>query len=68
MMKSALLFYRKLDVDLTSLGYVINHYDPGDANKMINGKQMTIYWHVDDLIIGHIDPSVVTNLLTWLAS
>ena len=55
-------------MDLTSLGYVINHYDPGDANKMINGKQMTIYWHVDDLIIGHIDPSVVTNLLTWLAS
>jgi hypothetical protein len=28
MMKSALLSYWKLVVDLTSLGYVINPYDP----------------------------------------
>ena len=68
MMKSALLFYRKLVADLTSLGYVINPYDPCVANKMINGKQMTICWHVDDLIIGHVDSSVVTTFLTWLAS
>ena len=68
MMKSAILFYRKLVADLTSLGYVINPYDPCVANKMINGKQITICWHVDDLIIGHFDSSVVTNFLTWLAS
>ena len=68
MMKSALLFYRKLVADLTSLGYVINPYDPCVANKMINGKQMTICWHVDDLIIGHVESSVVTTFLTWLAS
>ena len=68
MMTSALLFYRKLVVDLTSLGYVINPYDPCVLNKMINSKQMTICRHVDELIIGHVDPSVVTNLLTWLAS
>jgi hypothetical protein len=37
------------------------------ANKMINGQQMTICWHVDDLFIGHADPKVVTNLLKWLA-
>jgi hypothetical protein len=42
MMKSALLFYRKLVPDFTSLGYVINPYDPCVANKMINSKQMTI--------------------------
>ena len=45
MMKSALLFYRKLVVDLKSLGYEINPYDPCVANKTINGKQMTICWH-----------------------
>jgi hypothetical protein len=33
MMKSALLFYRKLVADLTSLGYTINPYDPCVANK-----------------------------------
>jgi hypothetical protein len=53
MMKSALLFYRKLVADLTSIGFVINPYDPCVANKIIDGKQMTICWHVDDLLIGH---------------
>ena len=68
MMKSALLFYCKLVADITSLGYVINPYDPCVSNKMINGKQITICWHVDDLIIGHVESSVVTTFLTWLAS
>jgi hypothetical protein len=68
MMKSALLFYRKLVADLTSLGYEINPYDPCVANKIINGKQMTICWHVDDLLIGHVESSVVTTFLSWLAS
>jgi hypothetical protein len=68
MMKSALLFYRKLVADLTSLGYEINPYDPCAANKLINGNQMTICWHVDDLLIGHVDSSVVTTFLAWLAS
>ncbi len=68
MMKSALLFYRKLVANLTSLGYKINPYDPCVANKIINGKQMTICWHVDDLLIGHVDSSVVTTFLSWLAA
>ena len=45
--KSALLFYRKLWSDLASLGFKANPYDPCVANRMINGKQMTICWHVD---------------------
>ena len=68
MMKSALLFYRKLVADLKSLGYEINPYDPCIANKNINGKQMTICWHVDDLFVGHEDPTDVTDLLRWLAN
>jgi hypothetical protein len=67
MMKSALFFYRKLVADLVSIGYVLNPYDPCVANKDINGSQLTISWHVDDLFIGHKDPTVVTSLLTWLA-
>jgi len=66
-MKSALLFYRKLVADLLSLGFTINPYDPCVANKTINGKQMTICWHVDDLFIGHVDPTVVTSFINWLA-
>ncbi len=50
-LKSALLFYRKLVVNLTSLGFSINQFDPCVGNKIINRKQMTIVWHVDDLLI-----------------
>ncbi len=67
MMKSALLFYCKYIADLTSLGFDINPYDPCVTNKIINGKQITICWHVDDLLISHVDPAVVTHFLTWLA-
>ena len=68
MMKSALLFYPKLVVDLISLGYTINPYNPCVANNKINGYQMMICRHVDDLFIGHKDPAVVTTLLKWLAN
>ncbi len=37
------------------------------CKKNINGKQITICWHVDDLLIGHADPAEVTHFLTWLA-
>ena len=67
MMKSALLFYCKLVADLLSLGFTINPYDPCVANKTIDGKQLTVCWHVDDLFIGHVDPTVVTSFLDWLA-
>jgi hypothetical protein len=52
-MKSALLFYRKLVAELCNMGFEINPYDPCVANKMVNGTQMTVRWHVDDLMISH---------------
>jgi hypothetical protein len=67
MMQSALLFYRKLVADLTSLGFELNPYDPCVANKIINGKQITVCWHVHYLFVGHEDPNVVTTFLDWLA-
>ncbi len=68
MMKSALLFYRKLVADLVSLGYELNPYDLCVANKNINGKQMTICWHVDNLFIGHEDPEVVSHFFRWISN
>ncbi len=35
-------------------GFEINPYDPCIANKMVNGSQMTIRWHVDDLMMSHL--------------
>ncbi len=53
MIKSALLFYRKLVAELRNMGFEINPYNPCVANKRVNGTQMTVRWHVDDLMISH---------------
>jgi hypothetical protein len=67
LLRSALLFYRKLIADLESAGFKINPYDPCVANKTVNGTQMTVCWHVDDLKVSHIDPDEVTNFGDWLS-
>ena len=41
-------------------GFVVNPYDPCVANKMVDGAQMTVCWHVDDLKISHRDKEMVT--------
>ena len=41
----------------------MNKYDPCVANKIINGKQYTICWYVDDTKISHEDPKVVDHVI-----
>jgi hypothetical protein len=55
-LKAALLFWKKLTGVLTQWGFDVNPYDWCVANKVINDKQCTIVWHVDDLKISHVDP------------
>ena len=33
---------------------------------MIGGKQMTIWWHVDDLKISHVNTKAVDKIVNWL--
>ena len=33
-------------------------------NKIIDEKQCTILWHVDDLNTSHIDPAVIYSVLS----
>ena len=63
MMKSALLFYKKLIKKLKEMGFEINSYDPCVANKLVSRKQMTVRWRVDDLMISHIDKSEILKFL-----
>ena len=35
-------------------------------NKMVNGSQLTIVWHIDDCKTSHIDEKVVTDMLNKL--
>ncbi len=51
--------------ELKERGFKINEYDPCFATKMVNGKQMTITWHVDDLKISHMDREVVLEVGEW---
>ena len=66
LLRSALLFYTKLVSDLESNGFKLNPYDPCVANKMIDGTQMTVCWHVDDLKVSHVNPIEVTKFGDWL--
>jgi hypothetical protein len=49
-----MLFYKKLMEELQDMVFEINTYHPCVANKMVNGLQMTIRRHVDDLMISHL--------------
>jgi hypothetical protein len=63
MMRASLLFYLKLVDELIEDGFELNPYDPCVANKMVNGKQMT----VDDLKVSHVDGVELTKFVLKLA-
>ena len=62
-LRAAILFWENLTSTLTAMGFEMNEYDVCVANKLINGSQCTITWHVDDLKISHKDPSVVNDVI-----
>ena len=62
----ARLFYNKLRAFLESIGFVVNDYDECTFNKMIDGKQCTIQFHVDDLKMSHVTQSVLDGVIDLL--
>ena len=60
MVRSALLFYKRLHSLLEDKGFTINNYDPYVANKMVNGSQMAVCWHSYDLKISHRDEEMMS--------
>jgi hypothetical protein len=66
MLQSSLLYYKKFRKDIESIGFKVNDYDPCVANRIVNGKQHTVTWHVDDLKSSHVDPKVNDEFLEWL--
>ena len=43
MMVAALLYYKKFVKRLTKYGFKLNHYDGCVANKIVKGKQITVF-------------------------
>ena len=67
LLRSALLFYRKLRRELEADGFVVNPYDPCVANKTTrSGHQITVVWHVDDLMVSCKDDFAITELACYL--
>ena len=91
-LRSSLLFYRKIRGELEAYGFKINPYDPCVVNKMVmtetvvpvidkkgriirnkNGskmmrklkeeKQITVIWHVDDLMMSCEENFELTKIL-----
>ena len=65
-MVASLLFYRKLSKSLIRTGFKFNPYDPCVANKIVNGKQMTILFHVDDCKLSHKEAKQNDIMIKWL--
>ena len=63
MIESALLWYALYTEVLHKEGFEINPYDRCVANKIINNKQCTIAWYVDDNILSHVEPPVVDGVI-----
>jgi hypothetical protein len=51
---------------LTDIGFIINPYNPCVANKIIEGKQMTIYFHVDNCKLSHRKKKVMDTMIEYL--
>ena len=67
LLKSVLYFFKKLVGELKEMGFELNPYDPCVANKTINGSQMTVTWHVDDLKVPHVESIEVTKFILSMA-
>jgi hypothetical protein len=68
-MRVSLLFYRKLRKELEGFGFVINPYNPCMANKEVgDGKQLTVFWHVNDLMALCVVNFELTKLLCYLTN
>jgi hypothetical protein len=67
-LRSALLFYLKYAGDIESRVFELNPYDPCVTNTMINHKQFTMVWNVDDIKMSHDEEKEVTRMIKSLKS
>jgi hypothetical protein len=65
-MVASLLYYRKFVKSLTDIGFIINPYNPCVVNTIIEGKQMTICFHVDDCKLSHRKKKLMDTIIEYL--
>jgi hypothetical protein len=65
-MVASLFYYRNFVKRLTDIGFIINPYNPCVANKIIEGKQMTTCFHVDNFKLSHRKNKVMDTMIEYL--
>lgn len=66
MLEASLCWHGQFRSDSEGYGFVFNNCDPCAANKVVKGKQQTVQFHVDDLMLSHVDKKVNDKFLKWL--
>ncbi len=66
MFQSALAFSKLLRKKLEHEDIVVNPYDPCFTNKIMDDKQMTVTWYVDDLEESHVEEAEVKKFGDYL--
>ncbi len=69
LMRASLLFYRKPRKELGGFRFVVNPYNPCVANKDVGDrKQLTVIWHMDDLMASCVVDFELTKMSCYLAN
>ena len=64
--QSARLWYENISGFLFALEFVVNTHDPCVFNKVVDGGQITVCMHVDDLLISCADDNEIDRLIEQL--
>jgi len=62
-LQAVFLFWQTLSEELLKWGFEVNPYNWCISNRMINGKQCRVLWHIDDIKISHVGKNFVTQVL-----
>jgi hypothetical protein len=65
-MVESLLYYRKFMKSLTDIDFISNPYYPCVANKIIEGEQMTICFHIDECKLSPRKKTVMDRMIGYL--
>lgn len=64
--RAVLLWHRLLTSTLLDIGFKLNPHDLCIVNNIINNKQCTIYYHVDDTKVSHVERKIARDIFDSL--
>ena len=65
MLKASILHYQKFIGGTSEIRYELNYYDSCVVNKIINAKQHTLLWDMDNIKASHADLKVNDKFAKW---